>query len=110
MDLFKFKFECIFVSNLLRVVNCKVFRKCIVFILVDYCILMLASSTVARVPRFPPVTGNVSTTKFTFTTVDSSTSVVMEATFAITSETEWTVSLGARLSKGQVTGHNTTFQ
>ena len=47
--LFKFEFKCIFVPNLLRMVNCKVFRKCIVFILVDYCILMLVSSAIARV-------------------------------------------------------------
>ena len=49
VNFFKFEFKCVFVTFMLRMVNCKVFCKCIVFILVTYCVPMLMGSTITRI-------------------------------------------------------------
>ena len=49
VNFFKFEFECIFVSLMLRMVNCEVLSKCIIFILVTYCVLMLMGPTINRI-------------------------------------------------------------
>ena len=49
VNFFKFEFKCVSVTLMLRMVNCEVFCKCIVFILVTYCVLMLVDSTIARI-------------------------------------------------------------
>ena len=49
MNFLKLEFKCVFVTFMLRMVNCEVFCKCIVFILVTYCVLVLMDSTISRI-------------------------------------------------------------
>ena len=49
VNFLKFEYKCIFVTLMLRMVNCEVFGKSIVFIPVTYCVLMLMGSTISRI-------------------------------------------------------------
>ena len=49
MNFLKFEYKCIFVTLMLRMVNCEVFGKSIIFVLVTYCIQMLMGATISRI-------------------------------------------------------------
>ena len=110
VSFYQSKFEHLWITLVLRMMNCRVLCKCIGLIFVLDSSPVLVTSAICRVSRLSPVVSHILTTKLTLTFVNSSAAMVSQPSSRISTQAQWTVTLRAMLSGPQVTSHHTPSQ